>query len=176
MNEPIQPAPPRPLHLRLLPVFIGDTHHSRPLYVLKGWLLTLLPSLALAALVGMVFSAFFGEPQGPSFPQVPPGMLAFLLVVFAPVTETLAMVPPLLTLNRFLGPTPAVALSALGWGIVHSIQAPIWGLVAWWPFFVFSAILLAWRRRSLVTGILIVMAIHGMQNAVPASILLASAG
>jgi hypothetical protein len=167
-------AAPSPLHLRLLPAFIGDTAHSKSGYILKGWLLTLLPSLALAALVGMLFSAYFGEAQGPRFPEVGPWLLAFLLVVFTPILETLAMVPPLLLLNRWLGSTPAVMLSAIGWGIVHSLRAPIWGLVAWWPFLVFSAIILAWREKGLLTGMLIVTMIHGMQNAVPALLLLAA--
>jgi len=174
LTEPHGPA--RPLHLRLLPAFIADTGHSRPLYVLKGWILTLLPSLLLAALVSIVSSTFFGEPQKPEFPKVAAPLLLFLLVVFAPVVETLIMVPPLLVMNRLFGPAPAAALSAIGWGIGHSLQAPTWGLVIWWPFFVFSAIILAWRGKSLITGVLIVMAIHGMQNAVPALLLLADGG
>ena len=175
MMESHAPAEARPLHLRLLPAFIGDTEHSKPGYILKGWLLTLLPSLALAALVGMIFSALFGQPQGPSFPETGP-KLVFLLVLFAPITETLIMVPPLLLLNRLLGPTPAAVLSAVGWGIGHSLQAPIWGLVIWWAFFVFSSIILAWRKRSLLTGMLLVTAIHALQNAVPALLLLARSG
>jgi hypothetical protein len=98
------------------------------------------------------------------------------MVLFAPILETLVMVPPLLILNRLLGPAPAAVLSAIGWGIVHSLQASIWGLVIWWPFFVFSVIILVWRKKSLMTGMLIVMAIHGMQNAVPALVLLATGG
>jgi membrane protease YdiL (CAAX protease family) len=175
MTEPLAAAPVRPLHLRLLPAFIGDTGHSRRGYILKGWLLTLLPSLALAAVVGMIFSAFFGKPQAPEFGEPGP-VLVFLMVLFAPVVETLIMVPPLLILNRLFGPSPAAALSAIGWAIAHSLQAPIWGFVIWWPFFVFSTIILVWRKKSLVTGMLIVMAIHGMQNAVPALVLLAGRG
>jgi hypothetical protein len=176
MTEPQVPAPPRPLHLRLLPAFIGDTGHSKGLYILKGWLLTLLPSLLLAALAGFVFSTFFGDPKEPEFPDVGAPTLLSLLVLFAPIVETLIMVPPLLLLNRMFGPAAASALSAIGWGVAHSMQAPIWGFVIWWPFFVFSAIILAWHKKSLVTGMLIVMAIHGMQNAVPALVLLAGGG
>jgi membrane protease YdiL (CAAX protease family) len=99
-----------------------------------------------------------------------------MLVVFAPVVETLIMVGPLLILNRLFGPSAAAALSAAGWGIAHSLQAPMWGLVIWWAFFVFSAIILAWRKKSLITGILIVMCVHAMQNAVPAALLVAGFG
>jgi len=168
------PEPVRPPHLRLLPRFIGDTGHPRALYILKAWLLTLLPSLALALLVGMVLIAIYGEPRAPEFPHQ--GLLlAFMLVFFAPVVETLIMVPPLLLLNRLLGPAPAAILSAAGWAVAHSLQEPAWGLVIWWPFLVFSSILLVWREKSLATGMLIVIAIHAMQNAVPGLLLLAGA-
>ena len=166
MMEPQAPAPAQPPHLRLLPAFLSDTSQSKPLYVLKGWLLTLLPSLVLAGIVGSLFV----EAEGPEF-GAPGFLLLFLLVVFAPVVETLIMVPPLLLLNRLFGPTAAVVLSALGWGIAHSLQAPVWGLIIWWPFLIFSSILLVWRKKSLATGMALVMAIHAMQNAVPALLL-----
>jgi hypothetical protein len=169
MTEPHLPAPARPLHLRLLPSFIADTSQPKTAYVLKAWLLTLLPSMALAAAA----AALFPDVQGPEFG--PPGLLLlFLLVVFAPVLETLIMLPPLLLLNRLFGPADAAILSALGWGIAHSLQAPAWGLIIWWPFFVFSSILLAWREKSLITGIMLVVLIHAMQNAVPGTLLLGS--
>ena len=174
-SEGRAPAAAGAPHLRLLPAFVGDTGHSKAGYIVKAWLLTLLPSLALAALVGTVFGALFGEPRGPSFPHAGPA-LVFMLVLFSPVVETLIMVPPLLVLNRLLGPGPAAVLSAAGWGIVHSLQAPTWGLVIWWAFFVFSWIILAWRKSSLLTGILIVMIVHAMQNAVPALLLLLARG
>ena len=175
MIEPQAPEPARPLHLRLLPAFIGNTEQPKLGYVLKGWLLTLFPSLALAAVMSIVFTTFAGESKGPEFGEPGPA-LVFLMVLFAPAVETLIMVPPLLILNRLLGATPAVVLSATGWGVAHSLQAPIWGFVIWWPFFVFSTVILAWRSKSLVAGMLIVMAIHGLQNAVPALLLLVTGG
>lgn len=166
---------PAPAYLRWLPAFVGDTEHPKASYIVKAWLLTLIPSLALAIGGGWLFGLLFGEAQGPSFPQAG-AMLVFMLVVFAPVVETLIMVGPLLILNRLFGPSAAAALSAAGWGIAHSLQAPMWGLVIWWAFFVFSAIILAWRKKSLITGILIVMCVHAMQNAVPAALLIAGFG
>lgn len=169
MMEPHVLVPARQPHLRFLPSFIADTGHSKPLYVLKGWLLTLLPSLALAALVGMILQ----PSEGPDFGAAAGPILLFALVVFAPVVETLIMVPPLLLLNRLFGATPAAILSAVGWGIAHSLSAPAWGLIIWWPFLVFSSILLVWRKKSLWTGMLLVMCIHALQNALPALLLLA---
>lgn len=166
MTEPRLPT----TRLRFLPAFISDTGQPKTAYVVKAWLLTLLPSLALAFVVGFLF----GEEKGPDFGQ-PGYVLFFLLVVFAPLVETLIMVPPLLLLNRLFGTQPAIILSALGWAAAHSWQAPVWGLIVWWPFLIFSGILLIWRQEgSLARGMLIVMAVHGLQNAVPALLLLSN--
>ncbi|MBA3676407.1 MAG: hypothetical protein H0W74_03265 [Sphingosinicella sp.] len=159
---------PQALHPRFLPSFLRDTSQSKLAYILKAWLLTLLPSLALAFAV----SALFGQEKGPEFGQ--PGLVLFLLLVaFAPIVETLIMVLPLLLLNRLFGPQPAIIVSSLGWAVAHSSQVPVWGLIVWWPFLIFSTILLVWRERGLAKGMLIVMAVHALQNAVPALLLLA---
>jgi hypothetical protein len=163
-DSPPDHADPRPLNQRLLPRFLSDAKQPWPLYVLKGWLLTLLPSIALSLLVATSAGTATGPEFGPAGP-----LLIFLLVVFAPVTETLIMTPPLLILNRLLGPDAAVIGSALLWGVLHSLAAPTWGLVVWWPFLVFSAVILFWRSQGrTLWGMLLVMLIHALQNAVPA--------
>jgi hypothetical protein len=100
--------------------------------------------------------------------------LLAMLVLGAPLIETAIMLLPLLILNRLLGPWPAIVLSALGWGIAHSLAAPIWGLVVWWPFLIFSIVLLVWRERSLLRGYLVVASVHALQNTVGAVLLFAS--
>ncbi len=173
MSQAVPAAGERPLYQRLLPRFLADGGQNSLLYVVKGWLLTLLPSLGLALVIGAMFGV---EQSGPEFGALGP-LLAFLLVVFAPVTETLLMTPPLLLLNRLFGPSAAVALSAAGWGVLHSLAAPAWGLVVWWPFLVFSAVILIWRERSQTwRGMVLVMAIHALQNAVPTLALFLSPG
>jgi membrane protease YdiL (CAAX protease family) len=97
--------------------------------------------------------------------------LLFLLVVFAPVVETVIMGVVLLILDRIAGFLPAVLLSSLGWGIAHSLQATAWGLVIWWPFLIFSITFLTWRRRSLAAAFGLPMLVHGLQNLGPALLL-----
>jgi hypothetical protein len=92
----------------------------------------------------------------------------FALVVFSPVVETMIMGTVLLVLLRFLSPAVAIIVSAIGWGIAHSTVAPIWGLIIWWPFLIFSTLFVAWRSRSLVLAFAIPMAVHALQNLVPA--------
>ena len=70
----------------------------------------------------------------------------------------------LLVLLRFLGPSVAVLVSSLGWGIVHSSIAPTWGLVIWWPFLIFSTLFVAWREKSLLAAFAMPAMVHAMQN------------
>ncbi|MBA3576283.1 MAG: CPBP family intramembrane metalloprotease [Sphingomonas sp.] len=93
------------------------------------------------------------------------------LVVFAPVVETLIMGVVLLVLLQFLRPAAAIFISAIGWGIAHSLVAPVWGLVIWWPFLIFSTLFVAWRSRSLALAFLIPASAHALQNLIPALLL-----
>ena len=152
-----------------LPRFLNEP--ARPVRaILLGWPLVSLPALGLAALFGALFP---GAPE-PQFPG-DPRLVFFLVTVFAPVIETLIMAAVLELLLRVVPPGWAVALSALGWGIAHSLQAPTWGLVIWWPFLIFSMLYLTWRKRSILAAIGIVAAVHALNNLIPALILLRSA-
>lgn len=136
----------------------------RPLVAMAaGWLSALIPSLVLAALV----AALLPEAQSPQFDV--DGLVAiFLLVIFAPVAETLLMGGALLILLRLVSPGAAVILSALGWGLVHSLAVPAWGLVIWWPFLIFSTLFVTWRSRSLTAAFAMPAAVHALHNLPPA--------
>jgi membrane protease YdiL (CAAX protease family) len=160
----------RPTALAFLPGALFDPH--RPLrYVLLAWACAFLPSLLLSVVASQILPE-----SAPKFPKVDPGLLLFLLVVFAPVLETLIMGAVLLVLDRIAGFVPAVLLSSLGWGIAHSLQAPAWGLVIWWPFLIFSITFLIWRRRSLGLAFGVPMLVHGLQNLGPALLLVSGLG
>ena len=122
-----------------------------------------LPSIALAALVVWLLPGG----QRPQFAM--DGMLAlFGLVVFAPIAETLIMGTVLLVLLRLVGPTAAVVASAAGWGIAHSLAAPVWGLIIWWPFLIFSTLFVVWRNRSLAAAFAVPATVHALHNLAPA--------
>ena len=132
-------------------------------YLGVAWLLTFFPALALSALVSTVA----GEVAQPAFPFGSWTVFA-LVVVFAPIAETLIMGTVLLLLRTFLSPLAAVLVSAAGWGVAHSLQAPAWGLVIWWPFLIFSTAFLVWRERSLFAAFALVSAAHALHNLLPA--------
>ena len=162
--------PGRPAYLRFLPDFLFHADTNRARYVVKTWLLVLLPSIALSAVVTWLAPSAPAPDIPLRGPMLP--VMALLLIAIGPLIETLLMTPVLLVVDRFAGPGPAALANAALWGIVHSLQAPTWGLVVWWPFLVMSIAFLTWRPRGLVTAILLVTAIHGLQNSVSAAILL----
>ncbi len=139
----------------------------RPLLALAvAWAVAFVPTLALGAMV----SAFVPKSAFPFFPSAN-WNLFWLIVVAAPLVETLIMAAALMLLRLFLSPTAAVLVSAVGWGIAHSSAAPAWGLVIWWPFLVFSTLFLTWRSRSTTVAIGMAAAAHGAHNLLPALLL-----
>ena len=138
--------------------------------ILVGWLVTSIPALLLSVLV----SSLLPQAAGPSFPVNGMSTL-LLLVVFAPFIETLIMAAALEIFLLVLPPRFAVIASAVGWGIAHSLAAPAWGLVIWWPFLIFSTLYVTWRGQGRVLAIGIVFAVHALNNLGPALLLLRSA-
>jgi membrane protease YdiL (CAAX protease family) len=157
----------RPFYLRFLPAFLFRPEGSTLAYILKGWALVLIPSLLLSFTVSQAVPGA----EGPELPISGPVMIA-LIALIGPFLETLIMAAVLLVLQRFVGFGPAVVLSSIGWGLAHSWGAPTWGLVAWWPFLIFSTAFLVWRERSVWTAILLVTAIHVLQNSFALALLL----
>lgn len=148
--------------LRYLPRAIRTAR--RPFRAIAvGWLVSFPVSMGLAIISSLVLP----DVERPQFEV--DGLAAILaLVVFAPVAETLIMGIVLLGLLAVLPAPAAVIASAIGWGVAHSLVAPVWGLVIWWPFLVFSTLFVAWRSRSLVLAFLIPACVHALQNLIPA--------
>lgn len=148
--------------LSLLPAPVRESRRAW-LAILVGVALTWTGSLALSALA----SLFAPTLATPDFALR--GTTVFLLLVlFAPLVETLIMAAVLSVLARFVSPTLAVLLSAALWGVAHSLQAAAWGLVIWWPFMIFSTLYMVWRERSVLAALGVVTATHALQNLLPA--------
>ena len=139
----------------------------RPLLALGiAWATAFLPSVPLGGAV----TALLPRDAMPEFPLVDWNFF-WLIVVAAPLFETVLMGAALILLRLFLSPTYAVLVSAIGWGILHSTAAPAWGLVIWWPFLVFSTVFLTWRSRSLLAALGMAAATHALHNLLPALLL-----
>ncbi len=147
--------------LRFLPSALRIPEH--PLRAIAvGWL-TAFPVSMVFALAGAMILPHAQQPQ---FAAAGPAAL-FALVIVSPVIETLMMGGVLLVLVRLVPGWLAVLFSAIGWGLVHSSLVPIWGLVIWWPFLVFSTLFVTWERRSLLLAFAIPMSVHALQNLIP---------
>ena len=148
--------------LRFLPAPLREPR--RPwLAILVGWALSFGGSILLSW-AAQRLAPGLGKPEF----QMSGLFVFFLLTIFAPVLETLIMALVLSLLTRVLPATAAVLVSALFWGIAHSLQAPVWGLIIWWPFLIFSTLFLVWRQRGVWTGIGVAAAAHALQNLAPA--------
>ena len=134
--------------------------------ILIGWATAFPASILFGAFVSLLLP----DAAHPEF-RVDGAVALFALVIFAPVVETLIMGAVLLILLLFLPPVAAILVSAIGWGVAHSLMVPIWGLVIWWPFLVFSTLFVAWRSRSLTLAFVIPMCVHALQNVIPALLL-----
>lgn len=148
--------------LKFLPAPLREPRRAW-LAILTGWLLSIIGSLALAA----VSRTIAPQLPAPAFPMTGVTAIA-LLVVFAPVVETLIMAGFLSLFLRFMPPTAAILLSAAGWGVAHSLEALGWGLVIWWPFLIFSTLFVVWRQRGFWMGVGIAATTHALQNLGPA--------
>jgi hypothetical protein len=58
--------------------------------------------------------------------------------------------------------------------VAHSLAAPAWGLVIWWPFLIFSTLFVVWRQRGFLAGVGVAAAAHALQNLAPALLLATS--
>ena len=148
--------------LKFLPSPLRETRRAW-LAILLGATLTIAGSLALA----LLSKSIAPELSTPAFPMKGP-LALFLLVVFAPLLETLIMAGFLSLFLRFLPPAGAILLSAAGWGAAHSLEALGWGLVIWWPFLIFSTLFVVWRQRGFWAGVGVAAATHALQNLGPA--------
>jgi len=150
--------------LRLLPRPLREPRRAW-FAILVGWLL----SFGGSVLLSLTAQGLAPQLAKPEFALSGP-LMFFLLTVFAPVTETLIMALVLTLLACFIPPTAAVLASALLWGVAHSLQAPIWGLIIWWPFLIFSTLFLVWRQRGIWVGVAVAASAHALHNLGPALI------
>jgi membrane protease YdiL (CAAX protease family) len=148
--------------LKFLPAPLREPRRAW-LAILTGWLMSLIGSLALAAIV----SGIAPDLAKPDFKGISGVTALFLLVVFSPLVESLIMGGVLVVLQRFLSPAGAIITSSLLWGIAHSLGALSWGFTIWWPFLIFSTLFVVWRQHGFWAGVGVAAAAHALQNLGP---------
>lgn len=136
-----------------------------PIYALRACFIALIPSMALGA------AAFWMARLVGLDPALPPeatGWTGFVGAVFiAPALETLLLVAGIHLIARFMRQWAGIALvSAVAWGLLHGLVAPIWFFGTVWSFFVFSSAYLAWRPVSAKSAFLAAALPHALLNAI----------
>jgi hypothetical protein len=149
-----------------------DNTVSMRKYVLRAAVISFVPSLTIAAVLGA--TGVVTEETSPEFEGNPLFVLSMIVLIGPPI-ETLLMVP-ILWLLSFLTKreVPLAAMSACVWAGFHSLLAWTWGFGVIWPFFVFSCSFLNWRRQSFWYAILATSCIHSLQNLLPGIVAVAA--
>ena len=155
----------------IAPLLDTSVHPLR--YVLRAWPLAMVPTLAIALVLSIVLQLLGHDlslGEDPLAPLRAMSQWTFLLMVvlFAPLSETLLMAPLLALLMRLWRGRrlPAALSSAAVWAVLHSLSALTWGLCIFWTFLVFSTAWLAWRPRSYGHAFFVTAAIHALHNGV----------
>lgn len=148
---------PAGLFRTLTDIDVGWVH-----YVVRAWLIAVVPSLFLFGIRVAAGQASLRLPDGPF--NLP---FAAYSIVGAPLLETALMVPLAWWLSR--------TVSGMGWrcfalaaiaACAHRIGGGWWNAaIAFWPFVIYSAALFAWRRRSLEAAYAVTTLVHSLYNA-----------
>lgn len=148
--------------LRFLPAPLREPRRAW-LAIPVAWLLSFLGSIALAALVHWVAP----DARSINIPKLPAWVIIVAFAIFSPVVESILMGLGLKLLLRWMPPGPAIMVSAASWGVLHSLQIPVWGLAIWWPFLIFSTLFVVWQQRGFWTAVGVAAATHCLQNLGP---------
>ncbi|TWX62731.1 hypothetical protein [Colwellia sp. C1TZA3] len=75
------------------------------------------------------------------------------------------MIPIILILQKFIDNIIVLSiLSALFWGVIHSLQFTFWGIATFPLFFFMTMAYKYWDKISMGHAILVVMVIHAINN------------
>jgi hypothetical protein len=118
-------------------------------YALRAVAVGVLPSILLVVVVaGLAALAGIDVGRPPEVRLGAGGLVA--VVVLAPLLETLLLAALLELLGMVLRSWARIAaVSAVAWGLLHGLVAPLWFFGTVWSFFVFGAAYIAWRPRSI---------------------------
>lgn len=143
-------------------------------YILRAGLISLIPSLLVSFLLALAVAD--SEGAMPQFDEQAGAVVLFVsVVIVSPAIETLLLGFGLWVFSFVTKKLLRLALaSCILWAILHSLEAPMWGLVVVWPFFVFSCAYLAWRRKSWWHAVGVACGIHIFQNLLPGILIAAT--
>lgn len=137
-----------------------DTEQGRFHYVVKATVISCVPVITLSWLIYLINP----ELEKPEFPEE--FIVGFIGIVFvSPLIETLLMWPIIYLISLVSKSTWHISIaSALLWAVLHSLATPIWGVIIFWSFLIFSISFVEWRKISVKDAYIVTLAIHMIQN------------
>jgi len=142
---------------------LRDTGVGRVRYALRAWLVAVVPSLLLFLVQVVAGIASLRPPA-----NVPIGLGWGYSVLLAPIVETALMLPLAWLLDRATPRHEGLRIVALAvaCALAHKLGGN-WRQVvnALWPFLVYAATLIAWRKRSSADALAVTAIVHALYNA-----------
>ncbi|WP_448569755.1 CPBP family glutamic-type intramembrane protease [Thalassotalea ganghwensis] len=139
---------------------LENTNQPLKLYVFKVYIL----AICIGLPIGFLLDFFFPNADTPDFEI---GIDLFIgAVFFGPVLETILMIPIIYLIRKMTSNILYISIiSAFIWGVIHSLQAPLWGIGVFTLFFLMSMSYQYWDKYSRGHALLVVMSIHALNNA-----------
>ena len=141
-------------------IFLTDTNQNKVRYILTAFSLSLVLAIISALIVFWLF-----QPEAKGNTEEGLFLSLFGYVIFAPLAETLLMIPIFKILEKYSNQIIVLSvLSAAIWGVLHSLMWLPWGAVVFFPFMVFSLSFQAWKKKSLNSAYWITFSVHSLHN------------
>ncbi|EJS4061503.1 CPBP family intramembrane metalloprotease [Vibrio parahaemolyticus] len=141
--------------------FLFHTNQSEIGYVVKSYLLHACVTFPLVLGASYIWGSEFAALDGRQESSL------LFLIILAPAIETLLMVPILKLIQMFKFEVVMTSvISALIWGVAHTLNSVLNGFGVLFLFFVLSISYLTWRQKSFKAAFGVTFGIHALNNAV----------
>lgn len=141
--------------------FLFHTNQSKIGYVMKSYLLHACVTFPLVFGASYIWSSELAALDGRQEPSL------IFLIILGPAIETLLMIPILKLVQLFKFEVVITSvISALIWGLAHTLNHLLNGFGVLFLFFILSTSYLTWRQKSFKAAFGVTFGIHALNNAV----------
>jgi hypothetical protein len=145
-------------------ISLNKSTENKAVYIVKAALVSFISTFIFALIVIQLFdfsSYYDTEGSDEAWRLID----FFGFVIFAPLAETLLMLPIFKLIKHFtINFWATVFINALAWSCLHSLSMPVWGIFTFIPFVIFSVAFLTWETHSKKYAFCITACIHALHN------------
>ena len=137
--------------------FLFNTNQSEIGYVVKSYLLHACVTFPLVFAASYIWGSELVAPDGRQESSL------LFLIILAPAVETLLMVPILKLIQMFKFEVVMTSvISALIWGVAHTVNSMLNGFGVLFLFFILSISYLTWHQKSFKAAFGVTFGIHAL--------------